>query len=118
MVWRLGRLDLGGPWGWGELDGEHLERLHTVMSEFEASTPRILRVGSKLRDIPPEDLCRGAQQRLLDIAEDDTIGLSELRLGHKKWRVWGFLTGSMFDVLWWDPEHTVCPELPKGMTRW
>lgn len=116
LVWRLARVDLGGKWGWTSLKARDVTRLHTIMSSFEASTPRVLRLQENLRDIPPEDLCAEAQARLQEV-EDDVQGLSELRLGHAKWRVWGFVSGSIFDVLWWDPNHNVCKRYPAGKKR-
>jgi hypothetical protein len=117
MVWRLARVDLGGRWGWAQLVTGHVEKLHELMSIFEAETPRKLRGTNRMKDIPPEHLCRDAQKRLAEISQDDAAQLTELRFGHAKWRVWGVLNGSMFDVLWWDPDHTVCPVLPKDVRR-
>lgn len=116
LVWRFARTDLSGEWGWSSLKPADVSRLHSIMSAFETSTPRRLRLDQKLRDIPPDDLCVEAQERLRQI-EDDVEGLSELRLGHRKWRVWGFLSGSIFDVLWWDPHHSVCTQYPAGKRR-
>ena len=87
------------------------------MVEFEATPIHHLRRTRRLREIPAEDLCRGAQLRLGAIKQDETDGLAELRFGHQKWRVWGFLIGSTFDILWWDPNHTVCTEMPRGKRR-
>jgi hypothetical protein len=27
-------------------------------------------------------------------------------------RLWGFRRGSVFHVVWWDPDHKVCPTAP------
>lgn len=117
FVWRLGRADLEGRWGWTELADGQLYRLHSILSGFEGQSPRMLRLDDKLRDVPISDLVQAAQDRIIELEEDDAGDLQELRLGHARWRVWGFLVGSIFDLLWWDPEHSVCRELPKGMRR-
>jgi hypothetical protein len=117
FVWRLARVDLDGKSGWTRLADDHVVSLHTIMSEIEGTTPIRLRFDGRLRAIPLTDVCRAAQERLEELQNDDAGELCELRLGYDKWRVWGFLEGSIFDVLWWDHEHTVCQELPKRVRR-
>ncbi len=58
--------------------------------------------------VPAKSICPKAQARLGEIQADDLDELWELRLTGKK-RVWGTRTGHIFQVLWWDPHHTVCP---------
>jgi len=37
---------------------------------------------------------------------DDAEELFEIRLSGKE-RVWGTMTGAVFNLLWWDPNHEV-----------
>lgn len=53
-----------------------------------------------------------AQKRLRDIQQDDIDELFSLRLSGTE-RIWGIRDGRVFYVLWWDPEHTVCPAHKK-----
>jgi hypothetical protein len=53
-----------------------------------------------------------AQRRLVAIAQDDIDDLFSLHLGGKP-RVWGVRDGSVLRLLWWDPEHEICPSLPR-----
>jgi hypothetical protein len=53
-----------------------------------------------------------ARQRLLDFSLDDTDELWRFRFDGKT-RLWGRREGSCFLVLWWDPDHMVCPSMKK-----
>jgi hypothetical protein len=54
-------------------------------------------------------LCKEAQDRLAELKHDERFeDLFRFRLGGKK-RLWGFLLGNVFYVLWWDSEHQVYP---------
>lgn len=64
----------------------------------------------KHHDMPIDKLCSDAQadikRRRLDEDFGDTI--FRFRLSGEK-RLWGFRQGRVFHVVWWDPEHKVCP---------
>lgn len=62
--------------------------------------------------IPIPELSKEAQSRLREIGNDDIDTLISLRLSGKR-RVWGIRTGSTLSILWWDPEHRVCPSKKK-----
>ena len=51
--------------------------------------------------------------RLRELQQDDSDGLYELRFGGKE-RVWGIRRDDRFCILWWDPEHMVCPSTLKN----
>jgi hypothetical protein len=116
LSWQLSQIDFGGSWSWSKLDPGHVERLHKQLLDYERSSLATLKRQQRARQIPVEHLCLAARNRLLAIRRDDAE-LWELRLGHGKWRAWGTIQGSIFYLLWWDPEHTVCQELPKRMRR-
>ncbi|MGW0780367.1 hypothetical protein [Streptomyces sp. NPDC002913] len=52
------------------------------------------------------------------LARLDALGLSDmttiwkLRIGGPG-RLWGFLVGNVFHVVWWDPHHEVWPSTKK-----
>ena len=52
-------------------------------------------------------VCKEAKRRL-ENREIETDELISLRMGTKK-RLWGIREGSVFHILWWDPEHQVWP---------
>jgi hypothetical protein len=104
IVWRLARLDLDGEWGWRKLDVAHLERVLQQLKNFEGMSVGELFNRSGNKRIPATKICKNARDRLGEIQADDLDELWELRLTGKN-RVWGHV----YHVLWWDPDHTVCP---------
>jgi hypothetical protein len=116
LSWHLSEVDFAGKWGWHRLAADQLSNLHKQLLDYERETLAALKRQHRARLIPTADLCSEAQKRLLTTRRDDAE-LWELRLGYGRWRAWGIVRGSIFYFLWWDPEHTVCPELPKGKRR-
>ncbi|MDQ2731557.1 MAG: hypothetical protein M3Y56_07855, partial [Armatimonadota bacterium] len=57
-------------------------------------------------------LCKAAQDRLVEIRQDDAATLFSLRIGGQG-RIWGVRDGPTLRILWWDPQHEVCPSLKK-----
>lgn len=53
--------------------------------------------------IPVEDLNKGAQDRLADMY-NDAESIISLRLNGTH-RLYGFMTGAVFNILWFDPDH-------------
>jgi len=57
-------------------------------------------------------LSKAAQTRLETIQHDDIDELMSFRLTGKQ-RVWCRMDNSVMLILWWDPEHAVCPSMKK-----
>jgi hypothetical protein len=108
LTWRLARIDLDGDWSWIRLIPEHHHQLRAIFAEYEGTPLHVLRQNERIRNIPVRELNPEARARLEAIQQDDLDELWELRLGVGDWRIWGILDRSRFDVLWWDPDHTVC----------
>ncbi len=51
---------------------------------------------------------RFAQDRLQTIGLDEVETLVRFRFSGRN-RLWGMKEGIIFRVLWWDPEHEICP---------
>ena len=49
-----------------------------------------------------------ARQRLHAIGMADQTRISRLRLGGTQ-RLYGFLHGNVFHIVWWDPGHEIWP---------
>lgn len=115
FTWRFGILDYdGGPrrrrWSWLHLDDDQrtvLKMLATMEQRTWDEAAGTGNVGTCKR-IPAEDLCRDAQHRLVDLELDDQVGLWEIRVTSRA-RLWGVRLDAVFYVLWWDPNHEVCP---------
>jgi hypothetical protein len=112
IMFRLGRLDHEGPWSWAEVSSDHIKLVAATCGGFET-----LRRGEFMnrpgnKPIPMENLCQEARGRLVELELDLFDDLWELRLGGEE-RIWGLLDGHVFYLVWWDPEHQVCPSTKK-----
>lgn len=64
-------MDRGGPFAWGSLsDPGHFKALIEKLAEFETMNEAAL-AGSGCHFIPISNLCKEAQQRLVEIELDD-----------------------------------------------
>lgn len=107
--WRIKGVDLDGPFG-QRVKEENVEEILKFLSEIEAKTwNEILknRGPGGNHKIDARRICQDARKRLQDLnVEFDTLIC--LRMTAKK-RIWGTRRGSVFYLLWWDPEHKVYP---------
>lgn len=110
---RTDQMDMEGPWGWNQFDPLQIKELFQKIFESQKLTWQELRNnGSHL--VNRNIFCPEAQKRLIQIKQDDLDELFSLRITARK-RVWGIKDGNLLWLLWWDPEHTVCPS-PKKHT--
>ena len=110
VSWRIGYLDHDHPdWGWSRLDPAALAELREKLSHYEDSrmTEFFSPIG-RAKPVGVDAISPAAQKRLLELERDDQDELWEIRLSARA-RVWGLRRGPVFHLLWWDPEHTVCP---------
>ena len=110
-VWKIGQIDFDGPWCPKRMQKEILLRIINRLKDCERSTwLEIERGGS--HPIPVNRIIRDAQRRLQVLKLDDTSDLFSLRLNNLE-RLWGLRSNDVFSVLWWDPDHQICPSLKK-----
>jgi len=116
IAWQLRIADLDGPWGWNKLDSSTWwKEIHPKLRDYESMTwGEILSAsggrarGNNSHLVPIEELCKDAQRRLTELKQDDISDLFSLRLKGKA-RLWGIPDGRVLRVIWYDPEHEVCP---------
>ncbi len=103
------------PFGWHNIDGALLLFIWEKSASFESMVwSEILIVGKKFNHhVSTNDLCKEAKNRLEDLHLDDLEELLSLRL-QGSGRVWGYVVNGIVTLLWWDPEHKVCPYLLKN----
>lgn len=112
LTWRFSEADKNGPFSWSNLGTNYrdvLEKLHA----YETMTEQEIKNGGS-HPISIDNLCKEARDRLVEIKLDDAGELMSFRLKGKE-RVWCRMFGSVMHVLWWDPQHQVCPS-PKKHT--
>lgn len=113
ISWRFQMLDLDGPHSWLTLQGTQRRGVLDKMAEFERNTAEAWvsqghGANKRLKRIPVENLCADAQQRLRQIKRDDLDVLWEFRLTGSQ-RIWCVRYDETMWLLWWDPNHEVCP---------
>ncbi|WP_143220886.1 hypothetical protein [Actinomadura sp. CNU-125] len=120
-LWRLSLLDAeyDGEWHW-RVDRSTSAMLVRFLSDMERLTWREIwdqRTHSKRRDsqkhkwIPVTSLVKTAQDRLAELRLDEFEEMFRFRVGNMG-RLWGVLSEEsprVFYVIWWDPEHKICP---------
>ena len=109
-AWRLAKLELCGPFGWHEMTGEKLQEVVKKLGAFEALTWGEILVTQKHRNhsILVEKLSPSARRRLSELKLDDLDELVSLRLSGPN-RVFGIREQGILLLMWWDPDHGVCP---------
>lgn len=112
ISWHLGIIDREGPFGWSRMLGDDFWTMISArLRSFETMTWATLRsTGS--HPVGVDDIIAEARRRLEEIGQDDVDELYSLRLGGKP-RIWGVRDRHILKVLWWDPEHQVCPSHKK-----
>ena len=110
-AWKIGQADFDGPWCPKRMQKEVFYNIISKLKGFERSTwPEIERGGSHF--IPVNSIIGNAQRRLQALKLDDTNDLFSLRLSGTE-RLWGLRSNDVFSVLWWDPDHQICPSTMK-----
>lgn len=113
--WRISQIEMMDPFGWHRIDPTSALYVREKLSQFESMTWSEILIDAKKQNhsISVSDLCKAARDRLEAIQQEDVDELVSLRLSGRE-RVWGILEGGVLRLLWWDPEHQVCPSVLKN----
>jgi len=113
-AWRISVMEMCDPFGWHRVDEKTLNKIREKLANFESMTWReILIVGKNQHHlIKRSSLCKKAQKRLVTLRQDDIDELVSLRLAGIE-RIYGILENSILRLLWWDPNHAVCPSIKR-----
>lgn len=112
-LWSFEQMDAAGPWCIEAADGGYFQKALKRLATLETMTwHEILSDQKRNHLVPPGRLCSQAQSRLRHIQLDDLENLVSLTIEGKP-RIWGIRDRGVFRVLWWDPEHSVCPSHKK-----
>ena len=110
-AWRIGQMEFCDPYGWHGVNTETLGKVREKLRDFESMTFGEI-LGRNNHLVSTNQLSKDAQDRLAALHLDDIEFLLSLRLTGAG-RVWGLLEHNVVILLWWDPEHQVCPSLLK-----
>lgn len=104
-------MEMCDPFGWHLIDGKLLLEIRDKLRNFESMTWGEI-MGRESHLVPTKSLCKKAIERLAELNLDELEELFSLRLSGRE-RVWGVLEHNVLTLLWWDPDHEVCPSLKK-----
>jgi hypothetical protein len=114
FCWRLNEIDWEGPWGWSNASVENLVRsVVPKLHDYESMSWADVEGPSGSHSILYDGLCPEAQERLKVIGHGELESLFSVRISSER-RVWGIKDLAILRVLWWDPEHSVCPSKKKN----
>ena len=113
-AWRISMLEMQDPFGWHKIDDSTLDRIRNRLKDFETMTWNEILVVAKHQNhsIPIHLLCKDAKDRLAELDQDDIERIVSLHLTGQE-RIYGILEEGILRLLWWDPEHRVCPSIKK-----
>ena len=113
-AWRISKLQKNDPYGWHLLTIQDVHSIQEKLLSFESMTwSEILIKGKKFNHlVEVTKLCKSAQDSLVSMAIEDIDEILSLHLSGKE-RVWGILDRGVVELLWWDPNHEICPSLLK-----
>lgn len=105
LSWRLSMLDIdGGILGWRQCALTKIEEIHEKLCHHEKMTLTEFHTRRGNHPIPVWKLEKVARDRLNEIGLDDVEELFEIHITGVE-RIWGTVTGPIFNLLWWDPGH-------------
>lgn len=112
ITWRFSAVDKNGPFAWTNLhDGHHHKSVIESLASLETMTEAELgQRGCHFIETPK--LSKEARDRLAEIRLDDLDEVYSIRVTGKQ-RVFCVHREGTLDVLWFDPEHAVCPSEKK-----
>lgn len=106
IAWHFHIMDDGGMWSCnlGNIR-TILQRLH----EYERKRWYEVVEQPSNHPMPVEKIEPAAKRRLSSLGLDDTDTLYQLKItgGNGKQRLWGLRQENVFQIIWWDPHHTV-----------
>ncbi|HHF7365146.1 TPA: hypothetical protein ACPSKY_000238 [Legionella bozemanae] len=113
IYWSFSLIDSDGPWGFHNICKDEFHSLvtHDFKSKEGINWSQLKSSGS--HNVEINQLIKRAQHRLTEIFLDDRDELFSMRFSGTK-RVWGIRDGNVFKVLWWDPNHEICPSRKKN----
>jgi len=81
---------------------------------FESMTWNEILHGRNTRnhEVDVADFEKAACDDLVAAEMDDVDSMVSLRLSGRE-RIWGILDRGVLSIVWWDPEHRVCPSRKK-----
>jgi len=113
-VWKIGRIDVDGLWGHANIDRDTLwKQMFPKLKNYESMTwGSIAQNQHHNHSVEVSKLDKRARKRLEELGVE-VDELFRFRLNGTQ-RVWGIRDREVFYILWWDPNHEICPSSKKN----
>lgn len=112
MSWRLNAVDKEGPFAWTGLSNpSQYKTTVEKLANFETMSENELQQAG-CHFIETRRLCKEARDRLIHLELDDIDEVYSLRLQGTV-RIFCVYRQQYLRVLWYDPDHKVCPSQKK-----
>jgi hypothetical protein len=101
-------------YGWDTISSPKFAEVIKKLGSYESKTWAQVRAENPTgqHPVPLESLIPEAQKRLEVLRLDDLDELVRIRLSGTE-RVWCAQFGNVLYLLWWDPDHNICPSQKK-----
>ncbi len=104
----MSKIDDNSQWGWDHITcPAFLRQIWDKMRNFETMTWAEI-LGRNHHAIAVKDIIEPAQRRLEELQHDDEETLVSFRITGQQ-RIWAIRSGQEAFLLWWDPNHEICP---------
>ncbi|MEO3751024.1 hypothetical protein [Streptomyces sp. B6B3] len=115
VSWRFTHVDHESRWGFAAMGSVVLCEVLRKLAHCETMTLNELRTTRRFfKEYElPSGLCGEALDRLARTGRDDMTKIHRLEFTGTQ-RLYGFLEGSVFHVVWWDPKHEVYPSSKRN----
>ncbi len=119
ISWQFRTMDLEPYWSRKIIseDIEYYKKILDKLKSFECSKWNELETQSfgskgksKHHSVDISNIIKEAQKRLIELHLDDIDQLFSLRLDGKS-RIWGIRESGYLKILWFDPDHEICPSI-------
>lgn len=109
-AWRVSLVEMVDPFGWHVISAESAYQVRTKLGGLESRTWKeiLYQDGYRNHFIRVDRLCPEARDRLQVIGQDDIDSVMSLGVTQTG-RVFGIMEHNVMKVLWWDPDHMICP---------
>lgn len=113
-VWRFSDVDHDGVYSFSVMDTAKFVEFLGKLKSFESMKwKELLTGGQHCKRYEVDKMPAPSRKRLIELQLDDLDTLVRFRCSGPE-RLYGFLRGHVFHVLWWDPEHRVWPSMKKN----
>ncbi len=114
VCWRFTHADRESQWGLQHLTTDMWHAILERLTHFETMTVQELRESSVYTEYDlPSRMTPASLRRLEEMNLGDMTKIGRFRVW-KQPRLYGFMEGNVFHVLWWDPQHEIYPWEPRN----